>query len=188
MAQSMETILARVVELLDGKHFGKYRGIVREIDAATGMIRAEMADFFDDGLCPWATPCVPFAGPKHGLLLMPEIDDGVWIEFEAGNLANPIWSGCWWADDDERPEPNADLSRLLATRKGHKILIDDHADKIRLTHSTGAEITLGSDEISLVVGQCSIRITKTEVSINGKMAKITKAGASLVNDAFKVGG
>jgi hypothetical protein len=187
MAESIDIVLARVVEILNGKHFGKYRGIVREIDATTGKIRAEMDNFFDDGLCPWATPCVPFAGPKHGLVLMPEQDDGVWIEFEAGNLANPIWSGCWWADD-ELPEPNAHLSRLLATKKGHKILIDDDADEIRLTHAKGAEIVLGAKEISLVVGQCSIKITKTEITINDGMAKLTKAGASLVNDAFKVGG
>ena len=41
-------------------------------------------------------PSLPFAGPMHGLALLPEVSDGVWIEFEGGDPPRPIWSGCWW--------------------------------------------------------------------------------------------
>ena len=132
-------------------------------------------------------PCLPFAGPKHGLALIPEVGDGVWIEFEAGNLNMPIWSGCWWADD-QRPEPAGATQRLLATSAGHQVLIDEEADEIRLVHPGGAELVLGKDAITLTLGQAKIEMSSSEVIINDGMAKITTAGASLVNDAFKVGG
>jgi len=48
----------------------------------------------------WAMPCAPFAGPDMGLLLMPPIGANVWIEFEAGDMNYPIWSGCFWSDGE----------------------------------------------------------------------------------------
>ena len=62
------------------------------------------------------------------------------------------------------------------------------ADEIKLVHPGGAELVIGSDAITLSIGQTKIELTSSEVVINDGMAKITTAGASLVNDAFKVGG
>ena len=77
--------------------------------------------------------------------------------------------------------------RVLATSGGHQILIDEQADEIKLVHPGGAEVSLGASEISLKIGSCEILISDTEVNINNGMVKVTTAGASLVNDAFKVG-
>ena len=171
------------------RFYGKYRGLVSENDDPDGLgrIKAEVPAVLGAEVSQWAMPCLPFAGPKHGLALIPEVGDGVWIEFEAGNLNMPIWSGCWWADD-QRPEPAGATQRLLATSAGHQVLIDEEADEIRLVHPGGAELVLGKDAITLTLGQAKIEMSSSEVIINDGMAKITTAGASLVNDAFKVGG
>ena len=117
---------------------------------------------------------------------MPEVGDGVWIEFEGGDLGRPIWSGCWWADD-QRPEPSSNLARLLATSPGHQILLDEEGDEIKIVHPGGAEIVIASDEIRISIGQSTLKLTSSEINLNDGMAKITTAGASLVNDAFKWG-
>jgi len=187
--EDIETLLARIERRQSETYYGKYRGLVTDVADPDnlGRIKAEVPSVLGDAISPWAMPCVPYAGPDHGMAFLPEVGDGVWIEFEAGNLNAPIWSGCWWAND-QRPEPSGEKARLIKTTGGHEVLIDEEASEIKLIHPDGAEIALTSDGITLSKGQTKIAITSSEVVINEGMAKITTAGASLVNDAFKVGG
>jgi len=188
MDRTLTDIVGELLERERGRVYGKHRGLVRDIadPLAKGRIRAEVPTVFGTEQTPWAMPCLPFAGPGHGLALLPEVGDGVWIEFEAGDPARPIWSGCWWADG-ERPDPAGDTVRLLATSGGHRIVLDEAADEVRLVHPGGAEVVLGRQEIVVRLGACSIRLSATEIDLNNGMVKVTTAGASLVNDAFKVG-
>ena len=188
MPIEMEELLVHVAEFQRTRHFGKYRGIVRDISDPEDQcrIRASVPAIYDEQDSPWALPSLPFAGPQHGLVLLPEVGDGVWIEFEAGDISRPIWSGCWFASD-QRPSPNGEKVRLLATSAGHQVLIDEDADEIVIKHPGGPEIKLTSSEITLTVSQCELRITSSEINLNNGMVKVTTAGASLVNDAFKVG-
>ena len=45
---------------------------------------------------------------------MPEVQVGVWIEFEAGDASRPIWTGCWWASG-EMPDPAVTSSLACCT-------------------------------------------------------------------------
>jgi hypothetical protein len=184
-----ESLLVNLAEQQRTRRFGKYRGQVKQVgtDDNFGCITALVPAVFGDQETPWALPALPFAGPQHGLVLLPEPGDGVWIEFEAGNTAVPIWTGFWWKKS-EAPQPQAAKARLLATKPGHYVLLDEDNDKIVIHHPGGAEIAVGASEISLSLGGCSLKITSTEINLNDGMVKVTKAGASLVNDAFKVGG
>ncbi len=172
-----------------GRFFGKYRGTVSQLegDGSLCRLRAKVPEIYGPDLdSPWALPCLPFAGPSHGLVLLPEVGDGVWIEFEAGDISRPIWVGAWFADGD-RPDPSTDKARVLATSAGHKLVLDDDANKVQLLHADGAELTMETDQITLKLGSCQIVISQTDINVNNGMLKITTAGASLVNDAFKVG-
>jgi hypothetical protein len=181
-------LTVRLAELLRTRHFGKYRAIVTDISDPQSLcrIRARVPAVFGDEISPWAMPASPFAGQQHGLVLLPQIGDGVWIEFEAGDPSQPIWSGCWWAIG-QVPQPQGEVIRLLATSTGLQIALNEQSSEIKLVHPGGAEVTLGAADISLKLGACEIRISATEVNINNGMVKVTTAGASLVNDAFKVG-
>lgn len=183
-----EALLVRLAELERSRHYGKYRGLVRDVSDPEnlGRIKAEVPAVYGEQMSPWAMPAVPFAGPNHGLVLLPEVGDGVWIEFEAGDIARPIWSGLWWAND-QRPSPGGEKARLLATSAGHQILLDEDGDEIKLVHPGGAEVTLGASDITLKLGACELKITATEINLNNGMVKVTTAGASLVNDALKIG-
>ena len=188
MSTSLEDIVADLAETPRDRVYGKYRGLVRDVEDPEGKcrIRAEVPAVLEDELTPWAMPCLPFAGDGHGLVLLPEVDDGVWSEFEGGDISRPIWSGCWFKND-ERPTPDGVTQRLLATSAGHQILLDEDADEMRLTHPGGAEIVIGAQELTISLGNSSIRMSSSEINLNDGMVKVTTAGASLVNDAFKVG-
>jgi hypothetical protein len=188
MPSDIEALLVSMAEMLRTRHFGKYRGIVADISDPEDQcrIRAQVPAIYADQDSPWALPALPFAGEQHGLVLLPHVGDGVWIEFEGGDISRPIWSGCWFASN-QRPAPQGETVRLLATAAGHQIVIDEDADEIKLVHPGGAEVKLSASEITLTLGSCTLKITTTEINLNDGMVKVTTAGASLVNDAFKVG-
>jgi hypothetical protein len=188
MDNEREELLIRLAEAQRDLHYGKYRGLVRDVSdpEGKGRIRAQVPTVLGEQDSPWAMPCLPFGGPGHGLALLPEVGDGVWVEFEEGDLSRPIWSGFWWAGG-QRPSPDGERARLLATSGGHQILIDEDADEIKLVHPGGAEIKLDSDGVTLTMGACELKVGTTEINLNNGMVKVTAAGASLVNDAFKVG-
>lgn len=168
--QDSERLLVEVAEYMRNRYFGKYRGIVKEVGEGDdlGRIKAQVPEIYGDGetdLSPWALPCVPFAGLDHGLVLLPEVDDGVWIEFEAGDISRPIWTGCWWADD-ELPEPGGPQVRTLVTTAGHKIVLDDNEGQVRLLHSGGAELTMTDNDITLKIGSTQIVLSSSGVNIN----------------------
>jgi len=187
-ATTTEELLGQMADFMNTRFFGKYRGIVTDVEdpEQIGRIKARVPAVLGETDAPWAMPASPFAGPQHGLFLLPEVDDGVWIEFEGGNPSRPIWSGFWWTSG-EIPTPNTTKARVLATSAGHKLVLDDDGDQVQLLHSGGGELTMTASDIVIKLGQCEIKITQSEVNVNNGMLKITTAGASLVNDAFKVG-
>ena len=79
-----ERLLVDVAEYMRTRYFGKYRGIVTEVGEGDrlGQLKVRVPEVYEDNDSPWAMPCVPYAGNNHGLLVLPEVDDGLWIEFE----------------------------------------------------------------------------------------------------------
>ena len=170
-----EQLLVGLAEKSRSQYFGKYRGIVKDNDDKEnlGRIKAQVVDIYgEEQFSPWAFPVVPFAGPAHGLVLLPEKGDGVWIEFEAGDISRPLWTGCWWASKD-KPSVGTVNSRALVTSGGHQIVLDDGNRELKLVHSGGAEI----------------KLTKTEIVLkfnDSKQIKISAAGVDINQGAFKV--
>jgi uncharacterized protein involved in type VI secretion and phage assembly len=165
----MENLLVEVAEFIRDRFFGKYRGVVTDVDDPDnlGRIRASVPEIYGDEVdSPWALPCVPFAGQDHGLILLPEVGDGVWIEFEAGDISRPIWSGTWWASG-EMPACGTASSRALVTSGGHKIILDDENGKLQLIHSGGAEMTMTDQDITIKLGSKQIVLSSTSVTVNG---------------------
>ncbi len=158
--------------LADSSLLGKYRGrVVNNIDPiGLGRIIAEVPEVFGLGVTVWALPVFPFAGLNHGLILVPEVGDNVWIEFEQGDPNYPIWTGSWLSVGD-MPIPNLETTRILVTSKGHKILIDDAADRLAFVHALGPEFVMTEQDITLKVGNTTLAITADGVYINKKLIK-----------------
>jgi hypothetical protein len=167
MDKHAEQTLKRVAEERRTRFFGKYRGVV--IEALTGddlgKLKVSVPDVLADtpGI---AWPCVPFAGPNHGFVTIPEKDDGVWIEFEGGNPSQPIWVGCWWGADDMPSQADTKV-RTWITTKGLAIVLDDDNNELSLQHPDGPSITLSSDGITLSTSSATITLDEDGITIEG---------------------
>lgn len=163
-----ERLLLEAAEYIRNRRFGKYRGLVTQVGDGEhlGKVRAQVPEIYgQEGDSPWALPSVPSAGKDHGLVVLPEEGDGVWIEFEAGDISRPIWTGCWWGDD-EMPEPAGVQQRAIVTTSGHKIVLDEEENIMQLRHPGGAEITMTDRDITIKIGSTQIVLSSSGVNIN----------------------
>jgi hypothetical protein len=188
MNDLMESTVERLVERVGSSYFGKYRGIVTDVDDPNNQcrIRATVPALLEEQACGWALPAAPFAGDGHGFVMLPKVGSGVWIEFEAGRLDSPTWSGAWWASG-QRPDPQGAGVRVIVSENGHKLILDDEADEVTLLHGSGPEIKLTGSEIVLTCGACEIKISNDNISLNNGLIKVGLAGVSLANGAMSFG-
>jgi hypothetical protein len=136
--------------------FGKYRGtVINTLDPEDlGRIEAIVPDV-DPQQPMWAMPCFPAAS----LFVVPEIGSKVWIEFEAGDVTKPIWSGCFFEVGDTIPVD------LTGSQAGRPV--------IALTNASGAKIALTESGIYVDNGLgATIVLEGPSVSINNGALKV----------------
>src|SRR5258708_30720143 len=80
------------------RHYGKYRGSVADNQDPRnqGRIKAKVPEILGQVESGWALPSAPYAGDKTGVVTVPPVGAGVWLEFEAGEAARPPWTGFSW--------------------------------------------------------------------------------------------
>ncbi len=169
------------------KYYGKYRGtVINNIDPMfQGRLLVEVPDVLTVVPSSWAVPCVPLAGPTGppmGVYMVPPIGAGVWIEFEQGDPANPIWVGCRWGGPSDVP-PLARLglpispSIVLQTAGQNSIAISDlpgPTGGIMLKSLTGAMILVNDLGITISNGKgATIVMMGPTVTINQGALVIT---------------
>jgi uncharacterized protein involved in type VI secretion and phage assembly len=119
--------------------YGKFAGIVRDNQdpERLGRIKASVPELLADVDTGWAKPCVPYAGPSAGFFSLPPVGAGVWIEFEAGDISRPIWTGCYWGSAEPPMKPPGSLSEptthIWRTTFGLTAVLDDEAKTMTLT-------------------------------------------------------
>jgi hypothetical protein len=174
LGQDMEQLVVGLAEEVRDRYYGKYRGTVDEVleDDPAGQIVATVPSVYGDLKSPPALPALPFAGKDHGLILLPEVGDGVWIEFEDGLPSKPIWTGFWLAKG-ELPDAAGPKQRALITPEGLKLVMDDDKKEIHLVHPDGAEITLDSSGITLEFGTTQIVLSSSGLDVNNGALAVT---------------
>jgi hypothetical protein len=159
------------------KYFGKYRGVVlNNVDPMQmGRLMVQVPDV--TGLVPgtWAMPCVPIAGIQNGMVALPIIGSGVWIEFEQGDPDYPVWVGCFWGSAADMPAlsratPPAVPAITLQTPLLNGLTVSDlpgPTGGIMLKSPTGAMIIVNDTGIYLSNGKgASITLIGPTVTIN----------------------
>jgi uncharacterized protein involved in type VI secretion and phage assembly len=150
----------QLVAFARSHYFGKHRGVVTDNADPThrGRIKVKVRDLFED-LQLWAMPCVPYAGSGMGFHNLPEVDSGVWIEFERGDPSFPIWTGCFWKDS-ELPKDQGGTEaalpiKILRTKSGLLLAFDDDSQTIALSDGDGNNLL----KISVPSGQITVQAT-----------------------------
>lgn len=215
----MEELLVQIAKRVQGKYYGKYRGFVvdNEDPNKMGRIRLRVPSVLGTAELDWALPCLPFGGlADQGWFSVPEVDAQVWVEFEEGELSQPIWTGTFWQKGDDVPEEAAleePTTRLFKTPSGHLLQFDDKADeeKITLRHTGGAEvtidkngtvaltdahgatITLDADAEEVVIDDANgntVSMTSSGVTVedgNGNKLEMASGGMKLTGDKIEIG-
>ena len=129
------------------RFYGKYRGLVAiNVDPLNlGRLKALVPEVLGEIPSSWALPCAPYAGTGAGFFAVPPIGAGVWIEFEAGDVSRPIWTGAWWATGevpmDERGIPaQAPTTKIFRTEFGLLMAFDDLAQTITISDALGLNL------------------------------------------------
>ncbi len=163
------------------KHYGKYRGSVTDNNdlKRRGRIRVKVAHPVGVSPTVWAEPCLPFGNSGCGFFTVPEIGADVWVEFEAGDINQPIWTGCFWTDtavspDKAPPVPTGASLTVQLPRGVHLVLSDDPSRGITLGTADGAKITINQDGIVLDNGKgATIELKNNSVDLNKGALKVS---------------
>ena len=169
------------------KVWGKYAGSVADNSDPQRMGRLQVrCDAILGSAVVWAMPCVPYAGPGVGMHFLPPPGGGVWVEFEGGDVSRPIWSGCYWSQDDLPSEAESADIKLIFTDKA-SVLIDDAACSVTITNRNGASVTLTSTVVAKAGGaQHSVGAAGVVAQAGAGKVDVNPAGVSVNNGAFSV--
>jgi uncharacterized protein involved in type VI secretion and phage assembly len=119
----------------------------------------------------------PYAGPGFGTFLIPEVNAEVLVAFYHDAVHLPVVLGCLWNGKDKPPAQRGKKKdpKLLQTRGGHKILLDDSegAEKIEIVDSGGKNrIVMDTKRNSITIetgGKLHLRASEIEIEAQGPL-------------------
>lgn len=151
MSELIEQLMHNVRTFGFEKVFRRYYGIYRarvtdnKDEQQRGRIQVVVPSLFGDNnkLPEWATPKDFRAASKgKGEFFVPDIDDFVYIEFEAGDPRFPVYSGGWYGRDEVDPDfayqDGEPTVRGIKTKYGNSIRFDEAAGKEKVIINTKA--------------------------------------------------
>lgn len=171
-----EDALDDVMDAVECRVFGKYRGLVTDNNDPTGRGRVQVqvpAVMGEEQV--WALPCAPYGGENMGLYSIPEVGTGVWVEFEAGNPSYPIWVGCFWGDNqvpkDETGTQATPPLKIIRSKEGLMVTLNDEEEVITISDQDGSNIV-------------TIEVREGKIKVQGALKVVVEAPQiELVEDA-----
>lgn len=169
-----EQTLMELVERMRSRFYGKYRGTVTQVGegAQLGKIKAKVPAVLGDLETGWCMPCVPYAGDQAAIAFLPEENAGVWIEFEGGDLSYPIWVGCYW-HDGELPDRVAPKVKVIRTKGGQTIVLDDDDHSITIVDANENSVTMDDSGVKVVRGTGKVEVSDGTVKVNDGAMEVT---------------
>jgi uncharacterized protein involved in type VI secretion and phage assembly len=173
--------------------------VINTIDS-TGAGRVQVQLPWLPGAQPWARVAVPAAGSNRGLYLLPHEGDEVLLAFNRGDVSDCYVVGSLWtaADPPPRQAPLDPTTKIvIRTEVGHEIELDDLAQSISITTSTGHSFKLApsgikmstsGDSASVSLGQAgdvTIEAT-TSLTLRAQTVKIEGRGQVKVESSGNV--
>lgn len=211
---NIERAVANLIEKLERRFYGKYRGFVVDNTDPEKLGRLKLrvpSVLGTEVVTGWASPCLPYGGDANqGFLFIPEVDAGVWVEFEEGDLEFPIWVGSFWCKPDgetELPKPNdADgaeqgevqdpvTRKIIKTKKGHTIQLEDADGDEMVTiieASNSNVIKMDKDGITITDGANTNNILLDSAGItvedkNGNVITMDSSSVTINSSAINIG-
>jgi hypothetical protein len=184
----MHDLLEDLADRVMSRFYGKYRGEVTGVEDPMNQGRLRVRCPAVTGtLESMAMPCVPYAGDAVGFYSLPPVGAGVWIEFEGGDPTYPIWTGCYWRENELPSEASGPNIRVWRTGKA-TVVLDDDADTIAISNDQDASLTFDA-ALTGKAGQGQVEIAAAAVAASaggvGKV-EVSAAKVSLNDGAMEV--
>lgn len=168
------------------KYYGKYPGLVFQNtspdgEAHRGDLVVDVPGILEEtpdgsGQRPIRVVARPCFLP--GFFFIPEVGAQVWVEFVAGDINHPIWTGVWYPEDaapqTTEGEGPTEFQKVIRTASGHVIQVEDTNghEAIVIRHKTGSTVEMDRD------GRITITDTGNDTSIvSNKISLGTRGGA-----------
>ena len=159
-----DALLMELMERVQNRFYGKYRGVVVDVDASTMRVKASVPSVLPLTVTGWAMPCVPYAGPQVGVLMLPDVGSGVWIEFEGGDVSYPIWVGGYWHAGEVPSQASATVKSIVTT--AGSLAMDTDAQSVTLSDAQQNTVVLDSSGVTSTSGAGSVAIGASGVNVN----------------------
>lgn len=145
-----------------------------------GRVKVKYPWLTNDHASGWARVVSAGAGPDRGFMVLPEVNDEVLVGFEMGDINQPYVLGGLWNGKDKPPRTSnvavkggKVVQRVLRSRAGHEILIDDDDSKggITIKDKNGNQIVLTIDQDKLTITSKGDMTFDTQGNLTLKTAK-----------------
>jgi phage protein D/phage baseplate assembly protein gpV len=147
-----------------------------------GRVKVKFPWLSNDHQSNWARLVAPGAGNGRGMQFTPEINDEVLVGFEHGNMDYPYVLGGLWNSKDPPPRKSDAIiasdgkvkERVIKSRTGHIVTIDDSDDKPSITivdKTAKNTIKLESTSNKLTIhveGDILLEAPQGDVGVKGK--------------------
>jgi uncharacterized protein involved in type VI secretion and phage assembly len=180
------------------RYFGVYPAIVTSIvkdGENLGRIEVKFPWLGEAGadVRALATLCTPYADDNQGFEMIPAVESQVVVAFEAGDLRRPYVLGACWNGREKLPQSpeEANDKRLIRTRSGsllefddtagaakvtvsmksgHKLVLDDGAQEVKLTHANGSMVKINAAGQVSVIATATVEVTASAVNVHSGTA------------------
>lgn len=165
------------------KYYGKYAGKVLKNKASEdtkhrGELRVQVPGILEetqDGSSEQPLEVVAKPCFMPGFFFIPDVGAQVWVEFMAGDIDQPVWTGVWHPTDaapkTTDDQASTEFQKIIRTSSGHVIQLDDTAndEKLVILHKSQSIITIDKDGNIVIQhkGGAKVELKDNAVNIKG---------------------
>lgn len=141
------------------RYYSTYRGFVVDNKDPENLMRVKLrcpavfgSETFDD----WVYPKGVICGNNFGFYAVPSVGDLIWVSFEMGDPAKPIWEYGHW--NQKAKTPGTDIQTyIFQTPNKQKLEFDDKKGVVRVTNKDGFTIEMSKDGFQLKAGDVDMK-------------------------------
>lgn len=177
------------------RYYGKYPGLVVDNQAPDGAhrgrIKVQVPGILEEGTPDGGggKPIEVMADPcfMPGFFFVPEVGAQVWVEFVAGDVNAPIWTGVWYPKDTtpqtfDGAAPT-EAQKIIRTASGQQIQLEDTGGEEKLVIQDGVNqniLTMSADGFTLQRGDSLVKLTDgaLELTFGTNTLKLDSSGAA----------
>jgi uncharacterized protein involved in type VI secretion and phage assembly len=167
----------------DRRYYGVVEAIVVENEGDDeGRVKIQFP-WFDGGatVTEWCRVSQLYAGGGYGSVFVPEKGDEVLVAFVHGDMRFPIVLGGLYNGVDKPPTARTDGrdQKIIRTKAGHEVLLDDGNKEIRVTTAEGGTVTVtATGEIRLKAAKVTVEADR--IDLGGGATEPAVLGNALV--------